>query len=341
MSLASEYNLTTISTIITNSTSHGTDTQHTNTHTHCHQYHYEQFFFGLPEAMIWAIISITCIVVNIHIIRGILKNKSSYRSNHHIYLCSLLSANVLMGLVVHPSIAYTATGHHLSCTLHTIFTTVSVFAIYVSLLSTLAIAINRYVSLNARTAHAFNFMQKRKTKKKHLVIGSIVWTASFIRCIPVIARPHDHTPPVLIPILIITIGTIYSLLTKKLGRFAKRARGDGNRSGSLLYRKYKNSIRFIKVLMCLLMAFWFPFVTYKVVSLLSGWRNVILSTVLIKAFWLVPVLEPFCYQWFQAPKRTRPAQPVAVAAIQMSVIYASAKMSQSEVKQERTELKGV
>ncbi len=248
--------------------------------------------FGAVETYIWGIVSLLTIIGNIVSIAALIKSRRR-RTNHNIFLISLLMSNLLIGFVVHPAIAYAAyIKTTMPCRLVVMLRPFGFININVSSLSALSIAIDRLKSLNIMNNRVLNSMQRedQRPKKKPLIIVAAIWLESIIVGLMMLKMQGLPQLNVIPALMFLVTVIVYGFMIAKLKKINVAAGDRSNR-----YRKHITCVKLIGLILCNMLITWLPAVALNLITKAGVYINITAISIVNKIILLGPVLDPLCY----------------------------------------------
>lgn len=263
--------------------------------------------FGIPESVFWILVSIATIVGNTASIYKLLRSKRR-RANHNIYLVSLLASDLLMGLTMHPiaAISANAKSKETSCRTIELVRRFVYCNMFISLLSSLAIAVNRYKALKARNARSLNRMQAKnatKSKTPFIVVAAIWIFTIFTAVLLILANGKLVKLLILVPLLLFTVVIVYIIVAFKLKAvFSKVNPAFLKRSSE--YKTHLFSLRLIQLILLMMLMTSLPAIIVR--SIETRWHvKPLLVSLANKVYLLGPMLDPLGYVFVKCTSNLR------------------------------------
>ncbi len=255
--------------------------------------------FGIPEAVIWLLISIATMSGNAVSIVTLIKSNRR-RTRHSIYLISLLVSDFIIGASLHTLLAYlAASASRITCNMSRIERLMSHINIgnsACSLLSALAIAVDRFKALDVCSTRVLNNMQRNHTTsiQKPFIVVLCIWTFSLV---PVIVMMVEGSTldrlPLVFAVVFLAILYYYIRIWIKLRRIYK-----GNpmmNKNNMSYRKNVSSMRLIGLIILNTVVTWVPLAILKGLDKFKVPGSKTGLSIAYKIFFLSPLLDPMGY----------------------------------------------
>lgn len=256
---------------------------------------------GVADTVTWAFVSIITVTGNSKSIKMLLSSQRMHLS-YNIYLISLLTSNLLFGLVIHPMFAYESLSSVTNCFSAKAVRAFAALNILVSLLSSLAIAINRYKALNFKNTRSFNRMQAQVTsryqRKVSMITVAVIWfVAALIFVICLYRKQGFQRFHLWVSLLLITTVTVQTIITFKLRKVSRRV------STKLLqkqaaYKKLSRSIRLLRFIILSTLITKLPAGIMRMIDNYTPVNKTVVSIV-SRMYLLTPMIDPICYVIFQ------------------------------------------
>lgn len=251
--------------------------------------------FGLPETIIWSLVSLATIVGNLYSILKTIRMRSR-RSGHNWYVLSLYTSNLIIGATAHPSLASITLTMHAPCVVARILQAVVFFNFVISFLSSLAIAVNRYLAMNIRNTRVFNRVTVAgiNESKRHFIVLAIMWSGTaLLVAIASMTQKVEKMQPILVVLFLQTV-TMNVVVTVKMNKVLNRVHPHLVRNSSD-HKKNKASVRLLLLLMLNMILIGAPVI---IVNILRKWKiyvGVVAWAIAYKVFMLGPLLHPLSY----------------------------------------------
>ena len=222
--------------------------------------------------------------------------------SYNIYLVSLLASDLLVGLVIHPLLAYGSYARVTNCFNIKGVRAFIAFNIIVSLLSSLAIAINRYKALNFKNTRSFNQMQAKVTsryqRKVSLITVAVIWLIAVLTfTICLYTKQGFQRFHLWASLLLISTVTLQIIIKFKLKKVSRRV-------GTELLKKrapYKKLSRSIRLLTCIILSTLITKLPGVIIRMIHNDTpvNKTVVSVVSRMYLLTPMIDPICYVIFQ------------------------------------------
>ena len=251
--------------------------------------------FGYPETIIWSLISLATIVGNLYSILKTIRMRSR-RSGHNWYVLSLFTSNLVIGATAHPSLAYITWTMDAPCEVARILQALVFFNFVISFLSSLAIAVNRYLAMNIRNARVFNRVTVNATNesKRHFVVLAIMWPGTaLLVAIASMKQSVEKLLSILVVLFVLTV-VMNAVVTVKMYMVLNRVNPHLLRNSSD-YKRNKSSVRLLLLLMLNMILIGAPVIIVNILRKRKIHVDVVAWAITYKVFMLGPLLDPLSY----------------------------------------------
>ena len=240
------------------------------------------------ESILWIILAAISVLLNITVI---LRNlATSFKTAHDIYLVSLYSSHLITSIFVLPVYAKLIWIRTYSCLLKETMFVIASSMIFSSLLSILAISVNRTRSLYMQMP--INIAQPYLSRKKPLIVVLAIWFISTIRGVLVLLHQSSKStriPAIDMAIIVAAIVVLHCSLGKKLKTLQEL--------GVQNIRDHSKAIKLVLLLTLTFIFTWVPPVIVYSVKAVIGDTYLMnsLASVSTKLIFLSPLIDPLVY----------------------------------------------